>query len=195
MDIGRCFNEALDVYKRNWPILALAAFLYELLTLLSLTLLAGPLTGGICLMTIQAMRREDKRIELGAMFQIFDRFFSLIGLFYLTLVPMIFASLLCIVPGILLSAVWMFPCFLIVDRGEGVFSSLSRSYEATTRSEFRNYFLLALISFALSIAPTAIPYAGVVAAWFLMPIAWLLESAAYLQTFDEKKPPEKPLVV
>jgi hypothetical protein len=189
MDIGRCFNEALDVYKRNWGILALAALLYEILTLLSLTILAGPLSGGICLMSIQAMRRPDKRIELGDMFRAFNQFLPLVGLFYLTLIPMMFASLIFIVPGILLSAVWLFAFFLVVDRGEGVFSSMSRSYEVTTRNEFRNYFLLALISFALSLAPSAIPYVGFVAAWFLMPLAWLLETAAYLQAFDEKKPP------
>ena len=43
MDIGRCMNEALDVYKRNLAQLVVAAFLYQLLSILSLSILTGPL--------------------------------------------------------------------------------------------------------------------------------------------------------
>jgi hypothetical protein len=79
MNIGRCFNEALDVYTKNfWP-LVLGALLFEVMFLLSLTILAGPLIGGWSLMTINALRRPDKRVELGDMFRTFDRFFTLPG--------------------------------------------------------------------------------------------------------------------
>ena len=56
MDIGRCLNEALDVYKKNLVPLVIAALLLEVLSLLSLSILTGPLTGGWCLMTIKALR-------------------------------------------------------------------------------------------------------------------------------------------
>lgn len=50
MDVGRCFNEAIEVYKKNLVPLVLGAFLFEVLSFLSLTILIGPLAGGWSLM-------------------------------------------------------------------------------------------------------------------------------------------------
>jgi hypothetical protein len=188
MDIGRCFNEALEVYKKNFWQLVLGAFLFEVLFILSLTVLAGPLIGGWSLMTINALRRPDKRVELADMFGAFNRFFTLVGLFYLTFLPILVGTVVCIIPGVLLMTLWLFAFFLIVDRQEGVFSSLSISQELVTRSGFGNYVLLVIIVSAISLAPSAIPYVGFILGWFLMPIAWLIEASAYLQEVDEKQP-------
>jgi uncharacterized membrane protein len=105
-----------------------------------------------------------------------------------TLIPVLLGTILCLVPGLLLMAVWLFASFLVVDRKEGVFSSLSLSQQLVTRSGFGNYLLLVIIVFAISLAPSAIPYVGFILGWFLMPIAWLLEASAYLQEVDEKQP-------
>ena len=188
MDIGRCFNEALDVYKKNlWP-LVVGAFLFNVLFVVSFTILAGPLTGGWSLMTINALRRPDRRVELGDMFGAFHRFSTLAGLFYLTILPFMIGLILCVVPGLLLMTIWLFASFLIVDRGEGVFSSLSLSKQLVTRSGFGNYLLLVFIVLAISLAPSAIPYVGFILGWFLMPLAWLVEASAYLQEVDESQP-------
>ncbi len=194
MDIGRCFNEALEVYKKNLAQLVVGAFLFELLSLLSLTILIGPLAGGWALMTINALRRPDKHVDLADMFRAFNRFFSLLGMFYLTFIPILIGLLLLLVPGLLLMTIWIFSFFLIVDREEGVFSSLSTSHEMVKRSGYGNYVLLVIIVFAISLAPSAIPYVGFILGWFLTPIAWLIEASAYLQEVDEKKPPAKPKV-
>jgi len=191
VDIGRCFNEAMEVYKKNLAQLVVGAFLFELLSLLSLTILIGPLAGGWALMTINALRRPDKQVDLADMFRAFNRFGSLLCLFYLTIVPILIGSLLCLVPGIYLMTIWVFCFFLIVDREEGVFSSLSTSHEIVNRSGLGNYLLLIVISLGISIAPSAIPYVGFILGWFLAPIAWLIQTSAYLQEVDGKKPPEK----
>lgn len=194
MDIGRCFNEALEVYKKNLLPLVLGALLFEVLSLVTLTVLIGPLAGGWALMTINALRRPDKRIELGDMFAALNQFFSLAGLFYLTFLPILIGTMLCLVPGVILMTVWLFAFFLMVDRQEGVFSSLSTSRQLVMRSGFGNYVLLVIIVSAISIAPSAIPYVGFILGWFLIPIAWLIEASAYLQEVDEKQPPKpKPL--
>ncbi len=83
--------------------------------------------------------------------------------------------------------IWLFGSFLIIDRKEGVFSSLSISQQLVTRSGIGNYLLLVIIVFAISLAPSAIPLFGFIFGWFLMPIAWLLEASAYLQEVDEKQ--------
>ena len=62
MKLGRCFDDAFAVYGRNWIILFVAAVLHEILSLVTLLVLAGPLYGGICLMTLRAMRSEDNSL-------------------------------------------------------------------------------------------------------------------------------------
>jgi len=63
-------------------------------------------------------------------------------------------------------------------------------------SGFGNYVFLVIIVLAISVAPSVIPYVGFVIGWFVTPIAWLVEAAAYVQEVDEKKLPpiRKPMV-
>jgi hypothetical protein len=84
LDIGRCFNDAVAAYKKNFLALFLAAIIFDFLAALTLLVLAGPLLGGICLMTLKSLRREDKALELGDLFGAFGRFGTLVGLFFLT---------------------------------------------------------------------------------------------------------------
>jgi uncharacterized membrane protein len=129
LDIGRCFNEAIDVFRRNWPHLLLAAFIFELLSLFSLFVLCGPLCGGVYLMCISALQSPDRRIDMGLMFGTFTRqhFARLVGLFFLTLIPTIFGLVLFIIPGVALMALWMFAFPLMVDKDLGVIDSMSAS--------------------------------------------------------------------
>ena len=74
LDIGKCFNEALEVYKKNILILVLATFLLQAISIFSLLVLAGVLSGGYFWMMLGAMRRENKKVELGDMFRLFNKF-------------------------------------------------------------------------------------------------------------------------
>ncbi len=189
MDIGRCLNESLEVYKRNLAQLVVAAFLFELLSVLSLSILMGPLAGGWSLMTINALRRKDKYVDLADLFRPLSNPWRLMGLFYVTFFPVMLASLLCLVPGLLLMTIWLFAFYLVVDRDEPLWSSLSVSQELVMRSGLGNYVLLVVVVMAISLSPAGIPYLGVIVGWFLLPIALLMESSAYLQEVDEKRPP------
>lgn len=79
MDIGRCVNDAIDVYKKNWLVLVLAALILDVLILVTVLILAGPLSGGVAKMSLNALRREDKSVDLGDLFGCFNRFFGLLG--------------------------------------------------------------------------------------------------------------------
>ena len=188
MDIGRCFNDAIAVYKKNWLILFLAAFLYEVLSLVSLLILCGPLTGGVALMTLRAMRREDKWADMGDLFRPFgslSQFFRLLGLFFLTVIPILLGLVLCVLPGLGLGTIWLFCFYLVVDKKFGVFASLGASASIVTRKGIGMNFLLVVLSLVLELAPSAIPYIGILFAWFITPIAWLIVTSAYIQEVDE----------
>src|SRR3954465_15490490 len=87
LDIGRCFNDALEVFKKNALILILAAIMFEVLSAFSLFILCGPLFGGVYLMALAALAHPEKKIDIGLMFRMFGKFWPLVGLFYLTLIP------------------------------------------------------------------------------------------------------------
>jgi hypothetical protein len=83
----------------------------------------------------------------------------------------------------------MFCFYLVVDRDEGIFSSLRISKEMVHHGGFGNCFLLVVIEVALCLGPTAIPYLGIVLGWFVTPIAWLIAASAYVQVVESKKWP------
>jgi hypothetical protein len=187
-DIGRCFNEAVAVYTKSFLPLFLAAILLEIFSVCSLLILCGPLTGGVCLMTLGAMRREDKSARLGDLFGTFDRFGPLVGLFFLTLFLTLLGFVACLLPGLALMTIWLFPFYLMVDKGLGVFEALGASKDLVMRNGFGMNFLLAVITFAIGLGPSFLPYIGPVLAWFLAPLSWLVVTSAYLQQVAEDRP-------
>ncbi|MBI5759022.1 MAG: hypothetical protein HZA46_10945 [Planctomycetales bacterium] len=145
LDIGRCFEEAWDVFLKNWLILIVAGLLYMVLSLVTLLILFGPLTAGLSLLALNALQRDDHRVDLADMFGMFHRFFGLVGMFFVTLIAITLGLVLCVAPGLFLMTIWMFPFFILVDQQSGVFESLSRSQEMTFRAGFWNVFVLMLV--------------------------------------------------
>ena len=106
-----------------------------------------------------------------------------------TFFPLALGFVLLLIPGMLLATIWMFSAFLVVDRGEGVFSSLRISKEMVGQAGFGNCFLLVVIDMALNLAPAAVPYIGMIFVWFLAPIGWLIVASAYAQIIESGKLP------
>ncbi len=184
MDIGRCMNDAVDVYKKNWLVLVLAAIIVDVLIVVTLLILAGPLSGGFSKMVLNAMRRADKTVNLGDLFGSFHRFCGLLGLFFLCLIAVFVGLALLVIPGIALMTIWLFPFYLIVDKDMRVFQSLGVSQNIVTRKGLGANLLLVIITLVL-ILPSFIPYLGIMLAWFLTPITWLMCASAYVQQVDE----------
>lgn len=187
LDLGRCVNEALAVYHKNGIVLVLAAIILELLSVLSLFILCGPLSGGIWLMTLVALSGTEKKIDIGLMFSMFRRFGPLVGLFFLTTIPILIGLCLLIVPGILLMALWMYAFPLLIDRNMSVTEAMSASWRIVLRNGMGWNLLLAAIVFAFAIVPGFIPWFGWIVGWFLAPVTWLMVSSAYIQQVRERE--------
>ncbi len=180
-DIGRCFEEAWDVFLKNWLILIVAGLLYTVLSFVTLFILTGPLTAGFCLLALNALRREDRRVDLNDLFGMFHRFFGLAGMFFLTTVAVLLGLLMCAVPGLFLMTIWMFPFFILVDQQTGVFESLGRSQDMTFQVGFLNVFVLMLVEQALYLLPAIVPFLGTIVSFAAIPIAILMVASAYRQ--------------
>lgn len=184
MDIGRCMNDAVAVFRKNWLPLVLASIIVDVLVVASLLILAGPLSGGYSKMVLNAIRREDKAVNLGDLFGCFNRFFGLLGLFFLCSIAVTVGLALLVIPGVVLMTIWLFPFFLIVDKDMRVFQSLGVSLNIVTRKGLGATLLLVIITLVL-ILPSFIPYLGILLAWIMTPITWLMVASAYVQQVDE----------
>ncbi|HEV8606972.1 MAG TPA: hypothetical protein VGQ99_16640 [Tepidisphaeraceae bacterium] len=187
LDIGRCFNDAMDVFKKNALILILAAVIFQLLSVFTLFILCGPLCGGIYLMTLSALSSPDKKIDIGLMFATFNRFGPLVGLFFLTLIPSVIGLFFFIVPGILLMALWMFSFPLLIERNMPVTEAMTASWRIVMRRGLGWNLLLTAIIFVLALVPSLIPFGGWIVGWLLAPITWLIGTSAYIQQVRERE--------
>jgi uncharacterized membrane protein len=186
LDLGRCLNEALDVYRKNFSTFVLAAILFSMMSLFSLFVLAGPLWGGIVLMTLNAMRHPERKADIGDLFRAFDRFGELVAVFFITAIPIIVGYMLFIVPGVLLSALWLFPTYLIVDQRMSVGDALTTSWKLVLRRGLMINMLAAFVIFALTAGAGIVPYLGIILGWLVAPIAWLVNTSAYVQEVKER---------
>ncbi len=185
LDLGRCLNDAMEVYRKNVLTFILAVILFDLLSIGSLLVLAGPLMGGMILMSLNAMRDPEHKAHLGDLFGTFNRFGAFVGLFFLTLIPFLLGYALLVVPGVLLLAVWLFPGYLMVDRHMGVIDALRTSWRIVVA---RGFWINAAAAFLITVlfaGPVFIPYVGAIAGWLLAPLAWLINTSAYIQEVKE----------
>jgi hypothetical protein len=183
LDIGRCFNDAIAVYKGNIFILVLSAFLLQVLSVLSVILLLLPLgflVGGYNLMMLNAMRSQEKKIELNDMFKMLSKFWPLCGLLFLQTIAVGFGFILLVIPGLILSTMWLFTFLMMVDKNTGVIASLKASWDMVKKGFWINLALL-IIYLALSVLPGQIPVIGLLLNLFVIPFTTLLLVSAYIQ--------------
>lgn len=181
LDLGRCIDEAIVVYRRNFLTLFLAGIVWETLTWATLMLLAGPLAGGLGLMCLRALDRPDRSVVFGDFLGGFRRFWGLTGLFLIGGLATLIGLGLFVVPGLALMTLWLYPTLFLVDRDLGVFGSLRASQDLVLRRGFWPHVGLLGVVLALTVAPLAAPVGGMFIGWLLAPVAWLTVAAAYRQ--------------
>jgi hypothetical protein len=186
LDLGRCLNETVDVYKRNFITFLIASILVSLMSLFSLFVLAGPLFGGALLMSLNALRDPDRKANIGDLFGTFNhRFGPLVGLFFLTAIPTLIGYCLLVAPGVLLTALWLFPFFLVLEHNTSVLDALSMSTRLVLRRGLWINLACAFVIFVLTIGASFLPYVGLIAGFLLTPLAWLINTSAYVQEVKE----------
>lgn len=180
LDIGNCFDEALEMYKKNFVLLIIAAAVCQALSFFSLLILAGPLWGGFYFMLLNAFRREDKRVVVGDLFRMMHRFWPLFLLLLVEIILVLLGLVLLVVPMLLVNCLLLYTQLLMVDRGLGVKESLVTSSHIVLEKGFGMHFLLSIICLALSITTSFIPHVGWLLGVLTMPLTALLVTSSYL---------------
>lgn len=184
LDIGRCFNDAIEVYKNNLPTLLLSTFLLLAISLVTLFILQGVLSGGFFWMLLLAMRRPDKKVEIKDMFSLFKKFLPLTGLLLIEAALIFIGFFLLIVPGLFLATMWIFAFFLMVDKNMAVISSLKASWNIVLKKGFGMNLLLCVIYIAFYIGGM-VPTIGWLINLFLVPLGGLVLTSGYIQQVSE----------
>lgn len=186
IDLGRCFNEAFDVYRTNFWLLCAAGLLVTVLSVVSLFILLGPLSAGLSLLCLNALAHPRHQVMFDDLFRGFRFFFPALGLLLLMLVPMVLATMLFVIPAIFLYAVWLYPFFLLVDRRTGVFQSLRLSYRMAMRAGYGRHLGIAALIILLDFGAGAVgsqihEVLGLLTSAVVMPFGTLLAAVAYRQ--------------
>ena len=183
LDIGKCFNDAIAVYKVNFLMLVVSALLFQVISLVTLLIFACPIYGGYCVMLLKAMRKEDKKIELNDMFSMLKRFWPLVGLFFLQGLAIFAGFMLLIIPGIILTTMWLYSYLVMVDKNKNIMESLKDSWVIVKTKGFWMNLVLCIIYLTISGVTAQIPLVGWLINLLAIPFAILLIVSAYTQQF------------
>lgn len=143
VDVGRVLAAAGRAFLDDIVPLVLATLVTVVLTVLTLGVLAGPLTAGLCAMVI-ARHRDGTKPAVGDVFSQLDRFWSFFGA-ALLLALLIGLACITVVGGVLLAAIWVYVFPIMVDRRLGVFDAMRESKDMVLASGFWEHLGLVLL--------------------------------------------------
>lgn len=186
MDFQGYLRNTYEMVKREPLFFILGGLLTQLLTMLSLSLLAGPLIGAYMLAAILFLR-QGKRPLFNDLFSGLPRFKELFSFFFLLLVIMLGLMLL-ILPGIVFATWWMYTLPLMVDKKMSMGEAMRESLHAVNeKGFFMHLVFLLLITFVpfvlLNFAAALLPPLFILKI-LLLPLQTGCLIGLYLHTFD-----------
>ena len=148
LDVGLAFKNGWNTFTADIVPFLVGALIAGLLSIVTLGILAGPLTAGLYNMAIRRLR-DGRRAEIGDVFSCFDRFWSYLWAAIVLFVLIGLASLT-IVGGVLLATIWIYVFPFMVDRRMGLGQAMSASYHRVVDNGFWEHLALIVIFFAVS---------------------------------------------
>ena len=185
VDIGRCFNDAIEVYRVHWLMLFVVSLVMGLLGMVTLSILSGPLTAGFYLICLNLLRGRKNKVDIEDLFSQFSRFLPLAGLFYLQMLIIFGGTLLLIIPGIILSVMLLYAFFIAADLKQGAVDSIKISWKLVATKGIGINFVVYIIFLAILLGSMLIPYLGWILGYFASPFVSLILASAYIQQVDE----------
>jgi hypothetical protein len=143
LDVGLTMKQAWRLFVKDIGPLLIAGLITVALSVLTIGILAGPLTAGLYGM-VMARVREGRQPEVGEVFNQFDRFWSFLGA-ALVLVILIGLAFFTIIGGFLLATIWLYVFPLMVERGMGLGEAMKTSKDMVVENGFWEHLALVLI--------------------------------------------------
>ncbi|MCI0420463.1 MAG: hypothetical protein L0312_14770 [Acidobacteria bacterium] len=180
---GRWMAAGWELVKADWMPFVLMALVFLVVTGCIPVVLNGPLMAGFHIACIRKLM--SGRAEVGDLFKAFNRFGATLLAFLVTGVFTFLASLLCLIPGLIIAAMYQFTYLFIVDKKMDFWPAMLASHELVKKDYFGfSLFLLALI--LINIAGALACFVGLLVT---IPLTYAAITAAYrdLAGFENKE--------
>lgn len=174
LDIGLTLRQAWRLFVKDLGPLLIAGLITVALSVLTVGVLAGPLTAGLYAM-VMARVREGRQPDIVDVFDQFDRFWAYLGA-TIVLVVLIGLAFITIIGGFILATLWLYVIPLMVDRGMGIGEALKTSKDMVLANGFWDH--LALVLIMMVIASVANGVLAIISTPFIIVAA----AVAYLLT-------------
>ncbi len=176
LDVGLAFKKGWHAFTSDIVPFLVGALIVGALSVITLGILAGPLSAGLYSMAVGRLR-DGRPAEIGDVFSCFDRFWSYLWA-AIVLVVLIGLASLTIVGGVLLATIWIYVFPFMVDRRMGLGEAMSASYHRVVDNGFWEHLALVVIFFAVSAVANG--WVGIVT----FPFTIAVITGAYFATRD-----------
>ena len=148
LDVGLTFKGGWNAFAADIVALVVGALIACILSVVTIGILAGPLTAGLYSMAIGRIR-DGRPARIGDVFSCMDRFWGFLWA-AIVLVVLIGLASLTIIGGVLLATVWLYVFPFMVDRKMGLTEAMSASYHQVVDNGFWEHLVLLVIVFGLA---------------------------------------------
>ena len=189
MNFQAYLEDTFRIIKEEPVILILGGLVVQLLTMLTMGILAGPFLGGYFLLIIYYLR-ENRKPTFNDIFSGLQQFGNLLP-YFLVLLLIFFGLMLLVLPGLLFATWWLYVLPLMVDRKMPFIDAMRQSMNKVNETGFLMHFVfLLLISvipiMLLNFLSTMVPFLFVLKI-FLPPFQVGCLASLYIDQFDEFK--------
>ena len=147
LDVGLTFKGGWNAFAADIVALIVGALIACILSVVTIGILAGPLTAGLYSMVVGRIR-DGRPAHIGDVFSCMDRFWGFLWA-AIVLVVLIALASLTIVGGVLLATVWLYVFPFMVDRKMGLTDAMAASYHQVVDNGFWEHLVLLVIVFAI----------------------------------------------
>jgi uncharacterized membrane protein YvlD (DUF360 family) len=148
LDVGQAFKGGWNAFTADIVPLLVGTLIAGLLSIITLGILAGPLTAGLYNMVVGRVR-DGRPAQIGDVFSCMNRFWGFLWA-AIVLVVLIALASLTIVGGVLLATIWIYVFPFMVDRKMGLTEAMSASYHQVADNGFWEHLALLVIFAAVS---------------------------------------------
>jgi len=131
MDIGRYFGESLNLMVKHPAQFIVAGIVALLLTGVSLSILAAPMTAGLAMLFVEA--RSRNKPETGKVFRYLNRTVPLLAGEVVLGIIVVLGLVCLLIPGLILAARWYHVLPLMADREMTLGEAMRKSAEITAK--------------------------------------------------------------
>ncbi len=143
MNIQGYLEDTYRIIKAEPVILLLGGLVVQLLTILTMGILAGPFLGGYLLLIILYMR-ENRKPTFNDIFSGLKQFSNLLP-YFLVLLTIFIGFMLLIIPGFVLATWWLYVLPLMVDRKISFSEAMKLSTKKVNETGFLMHFVFLLL--------------------------------------------------